>query len=239
MKIYVQATTLLKNDDCESLLKAEELFCSISDYRDSTEKALQCKRRYDEIINQESAELQAINESILNEVLEKKNGLLKKIDELKEQIGTIDNKIIKLNAEKETLTGFFAAGKRKEIERTIDSLARDKSAMNASISEIKSDVQKTDAQYMELKNQADLGVDLRTIVPKESSVKIVAGCACKVFKIIAQKGSRVRKGDTVIVVEALKMEIPVVAPTDGVVSTINVSVGESIDAGFVVATMNE
>ena len=39
---------------------------------------------------------------------------------------------------------------------------------------------------------------------------VVCGTAGKVFKIVAQEGQEVKSGDTVIVLEAMKMEIPVV-----------------------------
>ncbi|MBP3451998.1 MAG: acetyl-CoA carboxylase biotin carboxyl carrier protein subunit, partial [Agathobacter sp.] len=48
----------------------------------------------------------------------------------------------------------------------------------------------------------------------------------------------VKKGDAVLIIEAMKMEIPVVAPEDGTVASINVAVGDPIDAGTVLATLN-
>ena len=47
---------------------------------------------------------------------------------------------------------------------------------------------------------------------------VVCGTAGKVFKIVANEGQQVKSGDTIIVLEAMKMEIPVVAPKDGTVS---------------------
>ena len=46
------------------------------------------------------------------------------------------------------------------------------------------------------------------------------------------------KGDAVIIIEAMKMEIPVVAPEDGTVASIDVAVGDAIEAGAVLATLN-
>ena len=43
-------------------------------------------------------------------------------------------------------------------------------------------------------------------------VKIEAGAAGKVFKIEAKVGQAVKRGDAVVILEAMKMEIPVVAP---------------------------
>ena len=56
----------------------------------------------------------------------------------------------------------------------------------------------------------------------EGSVKIEAGAAGKVFKIEANVGQAVKKGDAVVIVEAMKMEIPVVAPEDGTVASIKI-----------------
>lgn len=70
------------------------------------------------------------------------------------------------------------------------------------------------------------------------SIEVKAGAAGKVFKIEASVGQKVSRGDTVIVVEAMKMEIPVVAPEDGTVASIDVAVGDAVEAGAVMATLN-
>ena len=70
------------------------------------------------------------------------------------------------------------------------------------------------------------------------SIEVKAGAAGKVFKLEASVGQSVKKGDAVLIIEAMKMEIPVVAPEDGTVASINVAVGDAIDAGTVLATLN-
>lgn len=69
------------------------------------------------------------------------------------------------------------------------------------------------------------------------SIKIEAGAAGKVFKIEANVGQAVKKGDAVVIVEAMKMEIPVVAPEDGTVASIDVAVGDAVEAGALLATL--
>ena len=71
------------------------------------------------------------------------------------------------------------------------------------------------------------------------SIKIEAGAAGKVFKVAANVGASVKKGDTVVVLEVMKMETPVVAPCDGVVASIDVTEGSQIEAGTLLATLNE
>ncbi len=70
------------------------------------------------------------------------------------------------------------------------------------------------------------------------SIKIEAGAAGKVFKVEASVGQAVKAGDPVVILEAMKMEIPVVAPQDGTVASIDVSVGDPVEAGALLATMN-
>ena len=70
------------------------------------------------------------------------------------------------------------------------------------------------------------------------SIEVNAGAAGKVFKIEANVGQAVKKGDAVVIIEAMKMEIPVVAPEDGTVASIDVAVGDAIDSGAVLATLN-
>lgn len=70
------------------------------------------------------------------------------------------------------------------------------------------------------------------------NVKIEAGAAGKVFKIEAASGAAVKKGDTILVLEIMKMETPVVAPEDGTVASINVNVGDMVEAGALLATLN-
>ena len=70
------------------------------------------------------------------------------------------------------------------------------------------------------------------------SVKIEAGAAGKVFKIEAKPGQAVKQGDTILILEIMKMETPVVAPQDGTVASIEVSVGDSVESGALLATLN-
>ena len=70
------------------------------------------------------------------------------------------------------------------------------------------------------------------------SVRVEAGAAGKVFKLDTKVGYTVKKGDAVVTIEAMKMEIPVVAPQDGTVASIEVNVGDAIEAGALLATLN-
>ena len=70
------------------------------------------------------------------------------------------------------------------------------------------------------------------------SVKVAAPMPGKILGVKANPGQAVKKGDAVIILEAMKMEIPVVAPEDGTVASIDVAVGDTVEAGAVLATLN-
>ena len=72
----------------------------------------------------------------------------------------------------------------------------------------------------------------------QGSVKIEAPMIGKILKIVANAGATVKKGDVLVVLEAMKMENDIVAPQDGTVASINVTVGQSVEPGEVLATMN-
>ena len=70
------------------------------------------------------------------------------------------------------------------------------------------------------------------------AVKVTASVPGKVLKIVASAGQSVKAGDNIIILESMKMEIPVVAPQDGTVASIDTSEGASVENGDTLATMN-
>ena len=70
------------------------------------------------------------------------------------------------------------------------------------------------------------------------SIKVTAGAAGKVVDIVASVGANVKAGDPIVILEIMKMETPVVASSDGCIASIEVSKGESVESGAVLATMN-
>ena len=59
-----------------------------------------------------------------------------------------------------------------------------------------------------------------------------------IVKINVSVGDAVKKGSVLLVLEAMKMEIPVVAPEDGTIVSILASEGDNVENGVVLATMN-
>jgi acetyl-CoA carboxylase biotin carboxyl carrier protein len=68
---------------------------------------------------------------------------------------------------------------------------------------------------------------------------VLAHITGTVWKIEAQPGKKVAEGDVLVILESMKMEMPVEAPCAGVVAEIKVKEGEAIDEGRVVAVIDE
>jgi acetyl-CoA/propionyl-CoA carboxylase biotin carboxyl carrier protein len=60
-----------------------------------------------------------------------------------------------------------------------------------------------------------------------------------IVKIVAAEGERVSAGDTIVVLEAMKMEQPLTAHKDGTVTGLTVQVGETVSAGAVICELGE
>jgi biotin carboxyl carrier protein len=73
--------------------------------------------------------------------------------------------------------------------------------------------------------------------PAGSGTPVKCGTAGKVWKVVAKEGDELASGDQIVILEAMKMEIPVVAPEDGVLDSIVVSEGEAVESGQVMAYM--
>lgn len=80
--------------------------------------------------------------------------------------------------------------------------------------------------------------------PKKASTGAAGGVTVnspmpgKILAVKANEGASVKKGDVLILLEAMKMENEIVAPQDGTVASINVSTGDMVEAGDVLASMN-
>jgi len=72
----------------------------------------------------------------------------------------------------------------------------------------------------------------------QGGVKVNAPMPGKILGVKVSAGQAVKKGDVLIVLEAMKMENEIVAPQDGTVASVNTSVGEQVEAGAVLATLN-
>ena len=72
---------------------------------------------------------------------------------------------------------------------------------------------------------------------KQGSVKINSPMPGKILNVKVNAGATVKKGDVIMLLEAMKMENEIVASQDGVLASVNVAVGDTVEAGDVLATL--
>ena len=58
-----------------------------------------------------------------------------------------------------------------------------------------------------------------------------------ILKVNVQNGASVKKGDVLMILEAMKMENEIMAPADGTVASVSVTNGASVEAGTVLCTL--
>ena len=69
------------------------------------------------------------------------------------------------------------------------------------------------------------------------SEEVVAEMVANVWKVLVSKGDDVTEGDTLVILESMKMEIPVEATADGKVAEMNVAEGGVVQEGDVIAVI--
>lgn len=70
-----------------------------------------------------------------------------------------------------------------------------------------------------------------------SGIKVKAPLPGNVFKILVNVGDEVKKGDNLLILEAMKMENNVLAEKDGVIKTIKPGIGDAVLQGDVLIEM--
>lgn len=70
-------------------------------------------------------------------------------------------------------------------------------------------------------------------------IKVNAEVTGSVWKIITQQGQALAAGDTIMILESMKMEIPVIAEDGGTLVELHVAEGEPVSEGQLVATLEE
>lgn len=72
----------------------------------------------------------------------------------------------------------------------------------------------------------------------QGAVKVNAPMPGKILKVNVNAGAAVKKGDVLLVLEAMKMENEICAPQDGTVATVECAAGDSVESGKVLVSMN-
>lgn len=72
----------------------------------------------------------------------------------------------------------------------------------------------------------------------QGAVKVNAPMPGKILKVNATAGAAVKKGDVLVVLEAMKMENEICAPQDGTIATVECAAGDSVESGKVLVSLN-
>ncbi len=68
--------------------------------------------------------------------------------------------------------------------------------------------------------------------------EVRAEMVANVWKVLVSEGDQVADGDTLVILESMKMEIPVIAEVDGVVSAVAVTEGQVVQEGDLIAEIS-
>ena len=71
------------------------------------------------------------------------------------------------------------------------------------------------------------------------AIEVVAPMVGKVVKMVAGVGTEVSEDDPIMMIEAMKVEMPVGAPEDGTVTEIKVAEGDTVEGDQVLAVLEE
>jgi acetyl-CoA carboxylase biotin carboxyl carrier protein len=74
-------------------------------------------------------------------------------------------------------------------------------------------------------------------MPREQVTEIVAEMVANVMSVTVGAGDRVAPGDTVVLLESMKMEIPVLVEVSGAVRAVKVAAGDVVQEGDVLVEL--
>ncbi|WP_018884447.1 urea carboxylase [Paenibacillus massiliensis] len=90
------------------------------------------------------------------------------------------------------------------------------------------------AEYV---SEPEVAATLEEVEMPEGSLGMSSSMSGSVWRVLVEPGQEVRKGDTIIIEESMKMEFPQLAPTDGMIASIYVSPGDQIKSGDWIAAI--
>jgi biotin carboxyl carrier protein len=113
------------------------------------------------------------------------------------------------------------------------------SFINAQAPVTESTVAKKTEERVEEK-PVDTNVPKKEVKGEQSvgSIKIEAPMPGKIVAVKASVGQTMKRGDVLLVLEAMKMENEIVVPENGTVVSINANSGDMVEAGVLLATLN-
>ncbi len=64
--------------------------------------------------------------------------------------------------------------------------------------------------------------------------EVIASMAGNVWKVLVKAGDQVEEGQDVVILESMKMEIPIAAEEDGIVKEVKINEGDFVNEGDVI-----
>lgn len=74
--------------------------------------------------------------------------------------------------------------------------------------------------------------------PARPPIEVRTHLPGNIYEVLCAEGGRVKKGDTLVIVEAMKMESPIYAPENGVVKSVEVAKGQTVGSGQVLVVLS-
>ena len=139
----------------------------------------------------------------------------------------------------------FLKGEAKVNVRKIDKNAKQESVSVANSNGEYTVVVNGEKFNVQVSEGLDASIEVKSVtsaapaapVASSSGEEVTASLPGSVFKVVASVGDNLKEGDVIIILEAMKMEIEIVAPKDCVVASINVNEGQSVENGQLLATI--
>ena len=104
-----------------------------------------------------------------------------------------------------------------------------------------------DVAVEEMGEEAATSAPAPAAAPKPAAPKAAAGAGAvkinspmpgNILSVKASAGQAVKKGDVLMILEAMKMENEICAPQDGTIASVQVAAGDSVESGDVLVTMD-
>ena len=76
-----------------------------------------------------------------------------------------------------------------------------------------------------------------TPAPSSNGVKVTSPMPGNMWKVLVKQGQSVKEGDVLVILEAMKMENEIMSPCDGVITSLNVSEGATVDTDALICVI--
>ena len=91
---------------------------------------------------------------------------------------------------------------------------------------------------LEVIDKADIKAAPAAAPASAGATTVSAPMPGNILKVNVSAGQAVKKGDVLMILEAMKMENEICAPADGTVASVNVNSGATVESGAVLCTLN-